>query len=188
MEKLPINTQSDAELVADYKHTGNQECLAALYQRYVDLLFGVSLKYLKDPEAAQDACIDIYEELVTKVLKHDIDNFKGWLHVLAKNHCLQKLRAAKKLPLTGLPEQFMQSEEAWHLDEVLAKEANLQTMQQCIEELSSDQKLTVELFYLQEKCYNEITEITGLSWNTVRSHIQNGRRNLKICMEQNGRG
>jgi RNA polymerase sigma-70 factor (ECF subfamily) len=43
----------------------------------------------------------------------------------------------------------------------------------------------VELFYLQNKCYKEIAEDTGMDWNKVRSHIQNGRRNLKICMEKN---
>lgn len=188
LEKLHTNTElPDAALVAAYKQKGDQQWLAVLYQRYAGLLFGVCLKYLKEADAAQDACTDIYEELVTKLRKHEVDNFKGWLHVLAKNHCLQKLRAGKKLPTTELPEQFMQSEEAWHLEEVLAKEASLQAMQNCIEQLSPDQKITVELFYLQEKCYNEITDITGLGWNTVRSHIQNGRRNLKICMEQNGR-
>lgn len=188
MEKLRTNTElSDDELVAGYKLHGEQQWLAALYQRYAGLLLGVCLKYLKDTAAAQDACTDIYEELVTKLRKHEVENFKGWLHVLAKNHCLQKLRAGKKLPVSELSEQFMYSEDAWHLEEVMAKEANLQAMQHCIEQLSADQKKTVELFYLQEKCYNEITDITGLSWNMVRSHIQNGRRNLKICMEQNGR-
>jgi RNA polymerase sigma factor (sigma-70 family) len=188
LEKLNTNTElPDTALVAAFKQEGDQQWLAVLYQRYAGLLFGVCLKYLKEVEAAQDACTDIYEELVIKLRKHEVDNFKGWLHVLAKNHCLQKLRAGKKLPTTELPEQFMQLEDNWHLEEVMAKEASLTAMQNCIDQLTPDQKAMVELFYLQEKCYNEITDITGLSWNTVRSHIQNGRRNLKNCMDQNGR-
>lgn len=186
MEKSDINNSTDAALVARYKDSGNQQFLAALYQRYAGLLFGVCLKYLQDAELARDACADIYEELVGKLLKHEVDNFKGWLHVLARNHCLQKLRSAKKMPSAGLTDAFMQSEDGLHLEEAMAKESNLQALQYCIDQLTEEQKKTIELFYLQEKCYNDIVEATGLAWNTVRSHIQNGRRNLKICMEQHG--
>lgn len=181
----PYTQLPDAVLVTGYKDSGDQQWLVPLYQRYAGLLFGVCLKCLKTPDAAQDACTDIYEELVTKLLKHEVNNFGGWLHMLAKNHCLQKIRSAKKVFTTDLPDEFMQSADPLHLEDVLNKEVKFDLMEKCLEQLSSDQKKMVELFYLQEKCYNEITEITGYNWNTVRSHIQNGRRNLKICMEEN---
>ncbi|MBP9740871.1 MAG: sigma-70 family RNA polymerase sigma factor, partial [Chitinophagaceae bacterium] len=73
------------------------------------------------------------------------------------------------------------------LDHVLEKEQNLQSLENCIEELNTDQKKSIQLFYLENKCYNEISEVTGIEWNKVRSLIQNGRRNLKICMESNGK-
>jgi RNA polymerase sigma-70 factor (ECF subfamily) len=47
-----------------------------------------------------------------------------------------------------------------------------------------EQRQVIELFYLQGKCYNEIVELTKMDWNKVRSYIQNGRRNLKICMDK----
>ena len=188
MEKLDANNRPDAELVAAYKSSGNQDWLAVLYQRYAGLLFGVCLKYLEDAETARDACADIYEELVQKLLKHEVDHFKGWLHVLAKNHCLQKLRAAKKMPAVHLTDSFVQSGEMLHLEEVMLKENSLNALQHCINQLTEEQKKTIEMFYLEDKCYNDIVEATGLSWNMVRSHIQNGRRNLKICMEHHESG
>ena len=183
--KHPHTQLPDAVLVTAFKESGDQQYLVSLYQRYTGLLFGVCLKYLKTPEAAQDACTDIYEELVRKLLKHDVNNFAGWLHMLAKNHCLQKIRSAKNISIRELPDEFMQLEETMHLEDILNKEVKIGLMEKCIEQLNADQKKMVELFYLQEKCYNEIAEITGYSWNTVRSHIQNGKRNLKICMEEN---
>jgi RNA polymerase sigma factor (sigma-70 family) len=186
LNKQPSYTQiPDAVLVTCYKETGDQHYLAVLYQRYAGLLFGVCLKYLKDPGAAQDACTDIYEELVKKVLKHEINTFGGWLHMVAKNHCLQKIRSSKNISTTELPGDFMQLDEPLHLEEVLNKEVKLELMEKCLEQLATDQKQMVELFYLQEKSYKEISEITGNDWNLVRSRIQNGRRNLKICMEEN---
>lgn len=185
LDKRHTNTHlADSQLVTSYKETGDQQYLLTLYQRYSGLLFGVCLKYLKSTELARDACTDIYEELVNKLLKHEVDNFKGWLHVLAKNHCLQKLRSQKKSVTADLPEDIMQSDETLHLEEMMDREANINSMENCLEQLNTDQKRMVELFYLEQKCYNEITAITGYSWNAVRSHIQNARRNLKICMDK----
>jgi RNA polymerase sigma factor (sigma-70 family) len=184
---LKYNQLTDAELIAEYKNSQNQELLATLYTRYDALVYGVCLKYFKEPEMAKDAGIDIYEELTTKVLKHEIDNFKGWLHVLSKNHCLMKLRSSKKQQFVEFSETFMQFEENEHLNGVMQKEENLTQMEKCIETLTVDQKKAVTLFYIHEKSYNQITEITGQQWNEIRSLIQNGRRNLKICMDKSGK-
>ena len=149
----------------------------------MDLVYGVCLKYLKHPENAQDSVISIFEELVSKLQKHEVDNFKGWLYTLAKNHCLMRLRSEKKAVTVNFDVELMQSEETVHLNGELEKEENFKKLDYCLGQLQEEQRKAIELFYLQGKCYNEISEITGLEWNKVRSYIQNGRRNLKICME-----
>jgi RNA polymerase sigma factor (sigma-70 family) len=174
---------SDSELVQQYKQTESMETLGDLYSRYMDLLYGVCLKYFKEPDEAQDAVIHIFEELVTKVKKYDIENFKGWLYQLAKNHCLMKLRSRKSQPV-NVDVELMHLTENMHLDAVMEKESNLIVMEHCIEQLPEEQKKSIQLFYLQEKCYKEIAETTALDINKVRSFIQNGRRNLKICMDK----
>jgi RNA polymerase sigma factor (sigma-70 family) len=171
-------------LVELFKKEGNTNALSELYQRYMDLVFGVCLKYLKDGEKSKDAVMDIYEVLNTKLKNHEVENFRGWLHVLARNYCLMKLRSPKNLKTTEFNPGFMQSEENVHLDnEQLEKEENFKKLEKCLDTLTAEQKQTVELFFLQQKCYNEIAEITGYEWNKVRSFIQNGKRNLKICIE-----
>jgi len=175
---------SDKELVLLYKKNGDLKVLGELYQRYMDLVYGVCLKYLKDPELAKDAVMQVFEELVVKLRKHEVDNFKSWLHTVAKNHCLMQLRTPKNLKTTEFKGDIMQSEEDVHLNGVMSKEANFQKMEKCLETLPAEQKLCVEMFYLQNKCYKEIAEQTGIDWNKIRSYIQNGRRNLKICMEK----
>lgn len=167
-----------------FKESGDISLLAELYQRYMDLVFGVCLKYFKEPERSKDAVMDIFTELNSKLRVHDVDNFKGWLHVLTRNHCLMQLRSPKNLKTTEYNPAFMQSTQDMHLDSgVLEKEAGLNRLEVCLETLAEEQRQSVKLFYLENKCYNEIAEITGYDWNKVRSYIQNGRRNLKICME-----
>ena len=177
-------TETDKELVAAFKQSGDNNYLSTLYQRYMDLVFGVCLKYFKDAEKSKDAVMEIYLDLNTKLQQHEVDNFKGWLHVLARNYCLMQLRSPRNMKTTEFNADFMQSVENTHLNsEVLEKESNFVKLEQCLDTLEEEQKQTVQLFYLKNKCYNEIAEITGYDWNKVRSYIQNGRRNLKLCMD-----
>jgi RNA polymerase sigma factor (sigma-70 family) len=184
LKNIPTSELPDRELVSLFRTSGNMDVLAVLFQRYMDLLYGVCLKYLKQPEAAKDAVMQIFEELVAKLPKHEVDNFKSWLYTLAKNYCLMQLRTPKNLKTTEFNPDSMQLEEEMHLNGIQVREENLQKLERCLQTLSTEQKIAVELFYLQNKCYKEIAEATGIEWNKVRSFIQNGRRNLKICMEK----
>ncbi|HSK11611.1 MAG TPA: sigma factor, partial [Phnomibacter sp.] len=133
----PYNNIDDKELADMYRSTGDQKVLAVIYARYSDLLFGVCLKYLKDMDSAADACNDIYLELVDKMKRHDVQHVKAWLHTLARNHCLIKLRGDKKMPIDEFPEKFMQSEDFWHPSIAIAeeKEKKLNSLEECIEKL-----------------------------------------------------
>jgi len=178
--------ESDEDLVLQYRAEGSLEVLGELYSRYMDLVYGVCLKYFKEPESAKDAVMNIFEELVTKLKKYEVDNFKGWLYRLASNHCLMKLRKDK----TGLKQidadvmQFSGNEHHDSENDSLDKEMQFTLLQHCIEKLSDDQKQVIQLFYLKEKSYKEISDETENDINKIRSYIQNGRRNLKYCMEQ----
>lgn len=185
LKNIPENNGSDKELLVSFKETGDINLLSTLYQRYMDLVFGVCLKYFKDQERCKDAVMDIFNELNTKLRLHDVDNFKGWLHVLTRNYCLMQLRSPKNMKTTEFSPVFMYSEQNSHLnDEALEKEENFKKLESCLETLPGEQKESVRLFYLESKCYKEIAGITGFDWNKVRSYIQNGKRNLKICMEE----
>jgi RNA polymerase sigma-70 factor (ECF subfamily) len=97
-----------------------------------------------------------------------------------------QLRKNKKFPLTEMDAEIMHSEDFSHLEGVFEKERQLDKLALCMQKLNEEQRQTVRLFYLENKCYHEITAATGFDWNKVRSLVQNGRRNLKICMEENG--
>jgi RNA polymerase sigma factor (sigma-70 family) len=183
LKNISSSSLTDLELIAQYKLEGDPGLVGTLYERYMDLVYGVCLKYLKQPENAQDSVINIFEELLEKLKKHEIENFRAWLHTVAKNHCLMRLRSEKKQVTVNYDVELMQSEENLHLNGELDKEENFQVMEYCLGQLQEDQRSVIELFYLQGKSYQEIAGLTGLEWNKVRSFIQNGRRNLKICME-----
>lgn len=185
LKNIPSSQDSDRELVISFRETGDMNVLSTLYQRYMDLVFGVCLKYFKDAEKSKDAVMEIFDELNRKLRSHDVENFKGWLHVLTRNYCLMQLRSPRNMKTTEFNPAFMQSEEITHLNgETFEKEENFKKLERCMQALPEEQKRSVELFYLENKCYNEIAAVTGYDWSKVRSYIQNGKRNLKICMEE----
>ena len=184
LQQHMMKEADDAQLIREYKETGELPYLAALYERYMNLVYGVCLKYF-DEEASKDAVMQIFEELIVKVKQHEIQSFRGWLHVLARNHCLMKIRANKGRVVSIDDNGFMEIGENNHPDNGFSLEANLQAMEKCLEALPEEQKRSVNLFYLQEKSYRAVADITGYEMNKVKSYIQNGKRNLKICMERN---
>ncbi|HNJ58070.1 MAG TPA: sigma-70 family RNA polymerase sigma factor, partial [Chitinophagaceae bacterium] len=141
------NTADDNSLMLLYQQSLDQKSLATLFLRYNDLVFGTCMKYFKDEETSRDAVMDIYQELVQKLPNHKVDNFKSWLYVVTKNHCLMQLRKNKKTTTVEFDGQFMQSEDFSHLDNVLEKEQKLNSLEGCIETLNEEQKKSIQLFY-----------------------------------------
>ncbi|MCK4750254.1 MAG: sigma-70 family RNA polymerase sigma factor [Bacteroidales bacterium] len=178
--------KSDEELVLQFKESGNLNVLGELYSRYMHLVYGVSLKYYGDRDDAQDAVMQIFEKLITDLPRHEVQNFKSWLYVLTKNHCLMEIRSRKSAQtrLEGLKaeHEFMESGDEMHpidRDDSSIEDA----LKACIEKLKAEQKQCIDLFYYQKLCYQEIAEKLQMEEKKVKSYLQNGKRNLKICLE-----
>lgn len=175
---------TDLELLAQYKLTRDLTWAGTLYTRYTSLVYGVCLKYLKDREASKDAVMQLFEKLTSTLLEHEVQHFKSWLYVTARNHCLMQLRAKKGKYTEEISPLLVETSPEVHLEEQDELESNLGKLEQCIEKLGHEQKACVKMFFLQEKCYKDIVVLTGYELSKVKSFIQNGKRNLKICMEQ----
>lgn len=182
-----LSELSDAELVVAYKANDNRKVAGELFKRYASLVLGVCRKYMKDKEEAKDAAMHIFEKMMENLLKHEVTHFKSWLYVSARNHCLMALRSAKNWQKEEINEKFMETSPAEHLeDDDWNVESNLDQLKKCIDELNLEQQTCINLFYLQEKCYQQVADETTYELKKVKSYIQNGKRNLKICLERNG--
>jgi RNA polymerase sigma-70 factor, ECF subfamily len=186
---FPGNKKSlpDNELQKKFHSTGNPEYLGELYSRYMHLIYGVCLKYLKNREESKDAVMQIFEKLLTDLPENEILNFKSWLYVITKNYCLMQIRAWKNRDKKikqwqNDPENFMESEEFLHPLDGEDPENN-KALRECIEKLKKEQKKCVEWFYYENKSYREIAGFPGMDEKKVKSLLQNAKRNLKICIE-----
>jgi len=183
---------TDADYVAAYKATGNLELLGELYERYMDLVYAVCLKYLRNEEESKDAVMQLFEQLILDVRKYEITHFKSWLYATTRNYCLMQLRQHRaalqasdlssgledgpaELPLVVWPDATT---------ELPDLEQRLGQLDDCLKTLSNEQRTSLSLFYLDQKSYADIVSLTGYDPKQVKSYIQNGRRNLKICLDK----
>lgn len=183
--------KSDEFLVDTFKKDQDIRVLGELYNRYIDMVMGLCLKYLHNVPDSEDAVMEIFEVLLKRLPNHDVENFKAWLYRVSSNYCLDVLRKKKRTSEKENEFQLMQSNNSerhtseMFSDEIDEQEALLGTMETCIEQLSEEQRKCVRMFYLEKKSYEEVSNSMEISWSQTRSFIQNGRRNLKKCMEKN---
>jgi len=177
---------SDEQLLADYVGGNSPRALGMLYERYMPMVYGVCVKILKDAGKAEDAVMAIYEELTRKVKEHEIESFRGWLYVLARNHSLMEWRKAQRRPTDHHAPEEMDRYDAVEAAFEYELPQGASSLERCMAELSELQRICVTWFYYEDKSYKEIADMMTEELGKVRSHIQNGKRNLRICMEKNG--
>ena len=185
-----FNTLSDLELLSLLKKEKDNNIIGILFKRYTHLVMGVCMKYMKDEDEAKDCVMEIFEKLLSDLHKYEIQNFKAYLHTVAKNQCLMKFRTQKNKFRREVEDgihdlEVVEMHSLLHPDDSREKEAMLMLLERGIQQLNEHQKKCVELFYLDQKSYQEITDLTGYTMLNVKTHIQNGKRNLKIFMEKN---
>ena len=171
---------TDEELLAAYKGSRDNQWLGYLLQRYTTLLFGVGLKYLKDKAQAEDAVQQVFFKALTHMPQEDIQNFKGWLYILMRNHCFQLLRDKTYKAGTDALQDVPTTES--YKEDIQWQEYTLQQLSVAMEELNEEQKICITLFYLQKRSYEQIIAQTGFTFMQVKSYIQNGKRNLKTIL------
>ena len=175
---------SDADLLARYRNSRQPQHLLPLYQRYAARIYGWCLRYLGTPQRAEDAGAEIFPILLTKLPEHEVTHFGSWLQTLVRNHCLMQLRKEKRDPLalTGNEDALVQLAEWQHLPDAAGDATR--DLHHCMKQLRQEQRRCIRLFYLQEgHSYQTVADQLHLSVGQVRSHLQNGRRNLKLCLE-----
>ncbi len=179
---------SDDDLVKAYRASGDKTLVGELYTRYAHLVYGLCLNYFRDRELARDAVLSLFEKLFVSLNKNKPDNFKMWLTFVARNHCISELR--KQKTNRERTENYLRDEEEPLFGESSAtenaaqREEKLKNLEAAVMALGDEQRKCVELFYFKEKSYQEISELTGFTEKQVKSHLQNGKRNLKQYFEE----
>jgi RNA polymerase sigma-70 factor (ECF subfamily) len=176
---------TDRELLDRYYERADNSWLGLLLERYTLMLLGVCMKYMRQEEEAKDCVQQVFVKVITELPKYKVEYFSSWIYTIARNYCLMRLRDRHGHTSAALTDGMLFS---WDEDPGkhihLEKEQRLEAMTGALEELGKEQKLCVISFYLEKRSYQEIADGTGFTLMQVKSHIQNGKRNLKLLMER----
>jgi RNA polymerase sigma-70 factor (ECF subfamily) len=177
----------DHQLVLEYKKSNDRKVFGVLFDRYSHLVFGVCMKYLKNQEESKDATLSIFEKIMEDLKRFDVQKFSYWIHTVARNYCLMQLRSRKAMIYIddeeGPGEKVLNNDHQETTPE--ESEQMLALLEEAIGSLSAEQRTCIDLFYLKKYCYQDVSKISGFTMNEVKSHIQNGKRNLKIYILKN---
>ena len=189
----PVNPKlhkhiSDQELLERFYADRDNQWLGILLERYTLLLLGVCMKYLKNEELARDSVQQIFLKAITELQKYRVEYFKSWIYMVAKNHCLMQLRDKPGKNTIEVKDSIPAETDETDKERLLLNEKTYEYMSEALKELNADQQLCVTLFYMEKKSYQQITEQTGYSMMQVKSHIQNGKRNMRILIEKKMNG
>ena len=189
LEENRNGADEDLILINKYQKTGDIKYISRLFLKYSHLILGVCIKYLKEAELSKDLTMDVFEKLQKELKTKKVENFKSWLYVLTKNECLMYLRSKKK-EIANLEEfeknqlSDMDNTMYWHPYNEDQEGIVRMLVNRCLKKLVVEQRDTIQLFYLDKKSYQEISDLQGKEVKTIKSFLQNGRRNLKICIER----
>ncbi len=172
---------TDSDLITLYREKGDIAHLGILYDRYIHLVYGLALKYLKSREDAQDAVMNIFEKIKDPLFEKEILYFKSWLYTVSRNYCLIRMRRMNNSVI--LTEDVVENVSDVNLNDEAPMEQDLKALQNCMKDLKENQKACVEKFFLEKHNYQQVSEATGYTLKQVKSYIQNGKRNLKNCIE-----
>lgn len=184
-KKKHIESLTDEELVIEYQRSEDSVFVGELFERYTHVVYLVCMKYLKNPAESEDMSMQVFEKLMKDLKKYEVRSFKYWLHTVTKNQCLvlldkKKRERAKEDQMRETGQGLMESGPNSYLnDEDDLQEVHLTYLEQALTKLNLEQRHCLELFYLQQKSYQEVSDSTGYSMKQVKSYIQNGKRNLK---------
>jgi RNA polymerase sigma-70 factor (ECF subfamily) len=176
---------TDQQLLDNFYADHNPEWLGILLPRYTLLLLGVCMKYLKNEDEARDCVQQIFLKVITELNKYRVEFFKSWIYMVAKNHCLMKIRDGHgKMPVELTERHLSATDEQTDMEHLLHNDRAIELMAEALDSLSAEQQQCVTLFYLQKRSYQQISETTGFTMMQVKSYIQNGKRNLRLMIEQ----
>lgn len=183
LHKKKLVDYTDEELLEQYRQTRNSEFFGILYNRYIPLVYGVCLKYLQNESRSQDAVMEIFENLLPKVSEYDIKVFRTWLYSVVKNHCFHVLKSNKREIIVDFEVNIMDSDIVLTLLNEDVDNDREEALNYCMAKLSEPQRITVNKFFYENLSYVDIADTTGYDLKSIKSYIQNGKRNLKLCIE-----
>ncbi|HSS50394.1 MAG TPA: sigma-70 family RNA polymerase sigma factor [Thermoanaerobaculia bacterium] len=191
--------REDEALLADLR-AGKDEAFARLLREHGGRLLAVSRRLLRNEEDARDA---VQEALISAF--RSIDRFEGgsrigtWLHRIAVNCCLMKLRSRQRRPEDSIEDLLPKFVADGHqvepsvdwaepIDSLLQRREICALVRQCIDRLPETYRTVLLLRDIEELSTEEAARLVGVTENALKIRLHRARQALRTLLDPHMRG
>ena len=170
---------------------GDVQAYNTLVLHYQQAVYNVAYRIMGEPQSAEDAAQDAFISAYKSLNKFRGGNFKAWLLRITTNGCYDELRRRKRRPQSSLEGITDDNDESFAFlrDPAISPEGKqqqlelIQAIEECLQNLPDDQRVTAVLCDVEGYDYSEIANITDVSLGTVKSRVSRARAKLRDCLQ-----
>jgi len=183
---INLSKFSDEDVLRMLKESGKTNCVRELFIRYLRLIYGVCLNYLKDADDAENAVKQIFNNLLFKLKDYEITTFRPWIYHYTKNYCLQIQGKENYSVISDYEEHDVEFDRIIDLFESNDAEQTA-LLANCLKELTPQQRVSINYFFKDKLSFAEIADKAGYTIKHVKSYIQSAKQNLINSLEKNSK-
>jgi RNA polymerase sigma-70 factor, ECF subfamily len=177
-----INNQKDEEIVKIVQ-TKDPEAYTHLVERYQTKLVRYVTYLTRDGDLAEDVVQDTFIKGFINIKGFDTQKkFSSWIYRIAHNEAVNKIKRQSRLVSMGDLADIFGSKES--IEEEFEKEDTKRILRENLDKISVRYSEPLILHFLEEKSYEEISDILRMPMGTVGTRINRGKKLLKEVYEQ----
>ncbi len=167
----------DSKLVREVL-SGDSSAFAELMSLYKKRVESLGMSFFKNAADAEDFAQDVFFKAYTK-----LDSFRGeslfstWLTRMAYNTAINAVN--RRAEYVSIADESLLPDNGLTPEEKELKSLTMETVRECLKELPDKYKIVLDLYFFYDNSYAEISEITSLAENTVKSHIFRAKKLLR---------
>ena len=180
-----VNRRDESSLLLKYLKTNDLSYLLELYRPYMHLVYGLAFKYVKDPKQSQEIVYCIFKKLIKDIKRQEVRVFGNWLYNLSLDFCKQwrdrgRTESDQIVALGGstqTPVEFYDDKDDDSFEEEIS------SMEDEVMRIKSQQEKCSQLFFKEQRCFQEIADITGWEVSEIKYHVKNAKRKTNIYQD-----
>ncbi len=173
-ERTITGDVDDASLLQSVQ-SGDQDALAALYDRYSGIAYGLALRIAGDATAAEDIVQEAFVSVWRQAPRFDASRgqVRSWLLTIVHHRAVDVVRRRANRPERALPDDAGQIADSDAPPALVAEAAmDAQAVREAVRQIPDDQRRTVEMAYFEGLTHVEIAERMGVPLGTVKSRLR----------------
>lgn len=182
-----MNANTELSFLIASVASEDKAAFAALYRSLEKPVFRFIASKLNDPFEANDILHEVFMEIWRSASKFEgRSTVKTWVFGIAYRKTMDHFRKHGRVSVTDdLPEQIDESPDA---AACLAAAQESEHLHACLEELKPDHRSAVELAFLEDMSYGEISLVAGAPEGTIKTRIFHAKKLLLRCLSGRMKG